>query len=106
MDLQLQGKKAIVTGSTQGIGFAIAKSLAKEGTEVVINGRSKESVRKALEDLRKEINGADVKGVAADLSDAEGTEKFIKSHPEADILINNGVRWQDRIYTEFDSDSE
>ena len=82
MDLQLKGKKAIVTGSTQGIGFAIAESLAKEGSKVVINGRSQESVDKALERLNKNVENADVKGVAADLSDADGTKKLIEAHSE------------------------
>lgn len=89
MDLQLKGKKAVVTGSTQGIGFAIATSLAREGANVVINGRSRKSVARAIEKLKKEVSDAEVKGVAADLSDAEGVGKFIKEIPDADILVNN-----------------
>lgn len=89
MDLQLKGKKAIVTGSTQGIGFAIAKSLAKEGAKVFVNGRSDESVNKAIERLSSEISDADLEGIAADLSNAEGVDAFIEKVPNADILVNN-----------------
>ena len=89
MDLQLKGKRAVVTGSTQGIGFAIAASLAREGTKVVVNGRSQKSVDEAVEKLRAEVSGADVKGIAADLSNTEGTEKIIEAVSDADILVNN-----------------
>ena len=70
MDLQLSGKRALVTGSTSGIGFAIAQSLAAEGAEVIINGRGRAGVAAALERLEQAVPGAKLRGVAADLGAA------------------------------------
>ena len=69
MNLQLNGKKAVVTGSTAGIGFAITALLAREGAHVVVNGRSAERVAGAVSRIRAEIPSANVDGVAADLGD-------------------------------------
>jgi len=88
MDLQLQSKRALVTGSTSGIGYAIAEALAKEGAFVIVNGRSSERVDKAVEKLRSASN-AHIHGSAADLGTAEGVKQVIQQHPEVDILINN-----------------
>ena len=83
MNLQLDGKNALVTGSTAGIGFAIARHLAREGVTVVITGRTQERVDCALKALRSEIPGAKITGVAADLATgptrSEGVEEFIAS---------------------------
>ncbi len=84
MDLGLRGKRALVTGSTAGIGLAIATSLAAEGATVWINGRTQERVDAAL----KEIKG-DAKGVAADLSTSVGCETLFASLPDIDVLVNN-----------------
>lgn len=89
MDLGLKGKVAVVTGSTAGIGFAIASTLAAEGAEVVINGRSQQRVDAALEKIRKATGSKAVRGVVADLGTAAGAEEFVKKEPKADILINN-----------------
>jgi NAD(P)-dependent dehydrogenase (short-subunit alcohol dehydrogenase family) len=89
MDLGLQGKIAVVTGSTAGIGFAIANTLAAEGARVVINGRTQARVDSAMEKIRREISKTDVVGIAADLSNADGVRSLTKQVPEADILINN-----------------
>jgi NAD(P)-dependent dehydrogenase (short-subunit alcohol dehydrogenase family) len=89
MIIDLKGTKAIVTGSTAGIGFAIARGLAESGAEVIINGRSGERVESALEKLRQRVPEAGFGGVAADLSTAEGVDGFIKLAGEADILVNN-----------------
>ncbi|PKO84115.1 MAG: oxidoreductase [Betaproteobacteria bacterium HGW-Betaproteobacteria-11] len=89
MNLELSGRRALVTGSTIGIGFAIAAELAREGARVILNGRKKESVVKAIERLRRLVSGADVAGCAADLSTAEGVVSLIDVHPEVDILVNN-----------------
>ncbi|MGD8368816.1 MAG: SDR family oxidoreductase [Desulfobacterales bacterium] len=90
MDLQLEGKQAIVTGSTQGIGFAIAAALAGEGASVVVNGRTQDKVEKALDRLDEQAGGTiKARGVAADLGTAEGAAKMISEVPEADILVNN-----------------
>ena len=89
MNLGLQGKLAVVTGSTAGIGFAIAAALAEEGARVVINGRAQARVDAALEKLRQENRGAEFTGVAADLGTASGVAAFLKEVPSADILVNN-----------------
>jgi len=89
MDLGLQGKRAVVSGSTAGIGFAIAKALASEGAAVVVNGRKEERVAEALERIRGDVPGANVRGVAADLGTAAGCEKLIREVPEVDVLVNN-----------------
>ena len=89
MDLGLKGKIAVVTGSTAGIGFAIANTLAIEGARVIVNGRTQARVDSAVEKIRQETSKADVRGVAGDLGSAEGVQVFTKQVSEADILINN-----------------
>ena len=74
MDLQLTNKKALVTGSTAGIGFAIASLLAQEGASVVVNGRSQGRVEEAVQRIKKENKDAQVTGVAADLGTKEGVD--------------------------------
>jgi NAD(P)-dependent dehydrogenase (short-subunit alcohol dehydrogenase family) len=89
MNLGLSGKLAVVTGSTAGIGYAIAATLAEEGARVVINGRTQARVDSAVEKLRMNNRGAEFTGVTADLGTAAGVETLIKEVPVADILINN-----------------
>jgi NAD(P)-dependent dehydrogenase (short-subunit alcohol dehydrogenase family) len=89
MNLQVDGKKALVTGSTAGIGYAIARSLAREGAAVVITGRTQERVDGAVEALRRETSNAKISGVAADLATLAGTNKCIGAVPSVDVLINN-----------------
>lgn len=89
MDLDLQGKTAVVSGSTAGIGFAIAAALAAEGASVVVNGRTQARVAGAVESIRRGTGGAQVIGVAADLGSATGVEAFVKQVPRADVLVNN-----------------
>jgi NAD(P)-dependent dehydrogenase (short-subunit alcohol dehydrogenase family) len=89
MDLQMEGKAAIVTGSTAGIGLAIAQLLAAEGASVVVNGRTEKRVDTAIRAIRKEHANARLTGIAADLSDAAGCAKLIEAAPTADILVNN-----------------
>lgn len=89
MDFQIHSKIALISGSTVGIGFAIATELAREGAKVVINGRSQKSVDAALARLRSLVAGADVQGVAADLATAEGCQVLFDACPQADILVNN-----------------
>jgi NAD(P)-dependent dehydrogenase (short-subunit alcohol dehydrogenase family) len=89
MNLGLQGKLAVVSGSTAGIGFAIASTLAQEGARVVINGRTEPRVTAAVEKIRQRVKGAELLGVPADLGNASGVEAFLKQVPEADILVNN-----------------
>jgi NAD(P)-dependent dehydrogenase (short-subunit alcohol dehydrogenase family) len=89
MDLGLTGKRALVTGSTAGIGFATALALAKEGARVTLNGRTEARVADAVSRLKGELAGAAVDGVAADLSGAEGCRKLIARLPAVDVLVNN-----------------
>ena len=89
MDLGLSGKRALVTGSTAGIGFAAAEALAREGARVIINGRTEARVNQALAQLRKAVPGAQVEGVAADVSTAAGCERLTAAHAEVDVLVNN-----------------
>lgn len=89
MDFGLKGKKAVVSGSTAGIGLAIVSAMTAEGATVVVNGRSESRVNSALEKIRKLHTAADLQGVAADLGTAGGIEAFVKQVPHADVLINN-----------------
>jgi len=89
MDLGLKGKRALVTGSTAGIGLAPALALAREGAHVTVNGRTEVRVESAVAQLNRELPGATVGGIAADLSNAKGCETLIGQLPEVDVLINN-----------------
>ena len=89
MDLQLTGKKALITGSTAGIGFAIARQLAAEGARVIINGRTSERVAAAVNKLKEAYPQAEISGVAADFSKAAEVTAITQQVPEVDILINN-----------------
>jgi NAD(P)-dependent dehydrogenase (short-subunit alcohol dehydrogenase family) len=89
MKIDLSGKTAIVTGSTVGIGFAIARGLAEAGATVVVNGRKRPAVDKAMAELQRLVPGATVRGVAADLGGAAGCDALATAAPAADILVNN-----------------
>ena len=89
MNLELKDKKAFVSGSTAGIGLAIASRLAREGAEVWINGRKQERVDEALAQISKEVKDAKLHGIAADLGTAEGCAEVVRQLPELDILVNN-----------------
>jgi NAD(P)-dependent dehydrogenase (short-subunit alcohol dehydrogenase family) len=89
MDLKIKNKTALVTGSTAGIGFAIAKALANEDAAVIVNGRTIERVNLAVEELKKETGNRNIKGIAADFADKKQIEELIDQLPEVDILINN-----------------
>src|SRR5712671_795881 len=89
MDLQLTNKKVLVTGSTAGIGFAIASLLAEEGASVVVNGRSPRRVEETVQRLQTERKNAQVTGIAADLGTKEGVNLLIRDLPMVDILVNN-----------------
>jgi len=89
MIIDLSGKRAIVTGSTSGIGFAIARGLADCGAAVVINGRSADSVKAAQQRLLEQVPGCSVDGIAADLAGADGVADFLRRAGEAEILVNN-----------------
>ena len=89
MDLQLQGKRALVSGSSAGIGFAIAQSLAREGASVVVNGRSAARVAAAAKKIRESGAKGEVTTSADDLSSQAGVDALVQQEPSVDILINN-----------------
>jgi NAD(P)-dependent dehydrogenase (short-subunit alcohol dehydrogenase family) len=89
MIIDLKGRRAVVSGSTGGIGRAIAEGLARAGAAVVINGRGEERVTAALGQMRKAFPDATIEGVAADLGTAAGCEAFVARAADADILVNN-----------------
>lgn len=88
MDIRLDGKTAIVSASTAGIGYAIAEGLARSGAAVVVNGRTQARVDAAVAKI-KEASGGRVDGAALDLATAEGAAALVRRFPEADILVNN-----------------
>ncbi|UFU02942.1 SDR family oxidoreductase [Ruania suaedae] len=103
MDLELVGRRAFISGSTQGIGAAIAEVLLIEGASVVINGRSQERVDARVESLRSAHPGSDVMGIAADLEDAGQTQTLLDRLGPVDILVNNAGVFE---MTEFSAISD
>ncbi len=89
MNLELIGKTALISGSTKGIGFAIANQLAAEGARVIVNGRSDNAVNSALQQVRKAVPEAKVEGFAGDLATSTATEELLRLFPAVDILVNN-----------------
>ena len=89
MDLQLKGQTALVTGSTAGIGYAIAQALAAEGAHVTINGRTQAGVDRAIEKLKASVPNANVNGIATDAGNTAGCEQLINALKDVDILVNN-----------------
>ena len=101
MDLQIKNKLALVTGSTQGIGYAIAKMLAAEGARVIVNGRRETAVNNVVKELSTR---ADVRGIAADLSSAEGARRLLAAAEAIgpiDILVNNVGYFEVKPFTEI-----
>ena len=105
MDLGLHGKRALVTGSTAGIGFATAQALAREGAHVIVNGRTQSRVDSAVSLLRRALSNARIEGIAADLSGPEGCARVIQSYPELDVLVNNMGIFEPKPFGEI-SDAE
>lgn len=102
MNLQLENKTALVTGSTKGIGFAIARLLAAEGANVIVNGRSENSAHAAAQKL-----GHGARGVAADVSTAAGCAELIRQVPKVDMLVNNAGIFEPKPFAEIpDADWE
>jgi NAD(P)-dependent dehydrogenase (short-subunit alcohol dehydrogenase family) len=100
MDLQLNNKLALVTGSTAGIGFAIAKGLAAEGCRVIVNGRSEGRVAGTVERILQANPQAKLEGLVSDLSETRGTEETILRFPTLDILVNNLGMYEPRPFEE------
>lgn len=109
MDLEIKGKTALVTGSTKGIGYAIAAALLREGAKVVINGRSQKAVDeavKALQTLDRSGGGSgEVSGVAGDLGTAQGADEVTAKLPHVDILINNAGIYEPKDFADIDDES-
>jgi NAD(P)-dependent dehydrogenase (short-subunit alcohol dehydrogenase family) len=89
MNLELDGKRALVTGSTAGIGYAIAEALAREGAAVIVNGRKEGRVEQAIKSIRASHPKAKVEGLVADLGSADGVRAAVQRIPDVDILVNN-----------------
>ena len=89
MNIDLSGKTAIVSGSTAGIGLAIAKGLAASGAKVVVNGRTQAAVDKAVADIAATASSGGVKGFAGDLGSAAGCDRLARAWPDCDVLVNN-----------------
>jgi NAD(P)-dependent dehydrogenase (short-subunit alcohol dehydrogenase family) len=101
MKIDLSGKTALVTGSTSGIGHALAKGLAAAGADVVINGRAQGKVDAAVAAIAKAVPGARVRGVAADVSTAAGCNTLVAAEREIDILINNAGIFEPKEFFEI-----
>ncbi len=105
MKIDLTGKIALVSASTGGIGYAIAKGLAESGAEVILNGRSEESVSAAVSRLHQEVAGAKARSVVADISSAEGVNKLLKVGDGVDILVNNAGIFGPGDFFELDDET-
>jgi NAD(P)-dependent dehydrogenase (short-subunit alcohol dehydrogenase family) len=101
MDLQLKNKKALITGSTAGIGYATALQLAKEGAEVIVNGRTTERVDKAVKQIKTESGNDKVSGISADFTNTESIKNLIKELPQVDILINNVAIFEPKAFADI-----
>jgi NAD(P)-dependent dehydrogenase (short-subunit alcohol dehydrogenase family) len=104
MNIDLSGKAALVTGSTSGIGHAIAKGLAQSGANVVVNGRSQEKVDAAVAALASAAPGSRVAGLAADVSTADGCQLLTERLPDVDILINNAGIFEPKGFFDIPDD--
>lgn len=102
MDMNLAGKRALVTGSTRGIGLAAAKGLAAMGAAVIVNGRSDDAVQEAIRQITEATPSANVESAVADLGTAEGCDAVISAHPSVDILVNNMGIYEPKPFFEIE----
>ena len=101
MDLKLQDKSALVSGSTAGIGFAIAQTLTQEGASVTISSRSERRVTQAIDKIQQSNPSAKISGVVADLATREGTEQLFQQVPTIDILVNNLGLYEPKAFSDI-----
>jgi len=101
MDLQLKDKISLITGSTAGIGYAIALQLAKEGATVVVNGRTAERVNSAVTTIKAESGNGQVSGIVADLTDTASIQAMISKLPHVDILVNNVAIFEPKAFADI-----
>ena len=101
MKIDLSGKTALVTGSTAGIGNAIANGLAETGAEVIVNGRGQAKVDAAVAAIAKAVPGAKLRGIAADVSTSAGCKALLAALPEVDILVNNAGIFEPKDFFEI-----
>ncbi|HVJ56086.1 MAG TPA: SDR family oxidoreductase [Aliidongia sp.] len=101
MKIDLAGKTALVSGSTAGIGFAIAAGLAGTGARTIVNGRSDKTVEAAVAKLKQAHPGAEIEGIAADLSGADGCDRLVRALPKLDILVNNAGIFEPKDFFEI-----
>lgn len=104
MNIELKGKKALVTGSSGGIGLAIAMGLAEAGAQVVLHGRSADKLAHAAEAIAQKFPAASVSTVQADLATADGAASISAAHPDVDILVNNAGFFAPKSFTEITDD--
>ncbi|WP_313066140.1 SDR family NAD(P)-dependent oxidoreductase [Achromobacter animicus] len=104
MDIELKGKKALVTGSSGGIGLAIATGLAQAGAQVVLHGRNASKLAQAAQTISQQVAGAQVTTVQADLATADGAASVSAAHPDVDILVNNAGTFTPKSFTEITDD--
>ncbi|WP_461450102.1 SDR family NAD(P)-dependent oxidoreductase [Mucilaginibacter sp.] len=102
MDLQLKNKIALVSGSTAGIGYAIAKSLSAEGASVIVNGRTQARVDAAVKNIKADTGSDKVTGVIADFSKVDEIDALIRQVPEVDILVNNVAIFDTKEFSAID----
>lgn len=105
MDLKLSGKVALVSGSTGGIGLAIATTLAQEGATVVVNGRTQERVNQAIDQIKQSVQNVNLQGIAADLGTLAGVELLLQQLPKVDILVNNLGIYSSQAFAEISDET-
>jgi NAD(P)-dependent dehydrogenase (short-subunit alcohol dehydrogenase family) len=105
MDLKLADKVALVSGSTSGIGMAIATTLAQEGATTIVNGRTQERVDAAIDRIKHSVPNAKLQGIAADLGTIAGVESLLQQVPSVDILVNNLGIYSSQVFADISDET-